>query len=505
MGETVTAPSRTFAAVGFVLILATLTSACSSRSTPAGGSAPPAAPQPDPSSPVVPIPEPPPSPAATVARPATNPRDCAPIVEPGEPVATVALVDRVDPSNAPRPSNESERLLFRQVYETLIRLDCKGRVEPGLAESWRLDANGRTWIVTLRADARFSDGTPVTSSHLRASWTRGAGDELLPHVNRLVQSVLAVDDRTVAIALRSPRVDVPLALAHTDLAIARPLAGSPWPLGTRSDRAVAGHDTSMAGVDAVIAVKRDTLSPVRFIVAPGDPRDLLDKGIDLLLTRDPGALEYAATLPHFTSVPLEWQRVHVLISPGRTGGAPSLPEEARQALGGDAVRGEARGAVGPFWWQMLQECAVAPPEPRKPATFTPRIVFDMRDAASRDVAERLVALSRSTGPGAAPMLDVLLPDRPRRTYQQATALSGEPLAATWRRGLDAAYLLSVDRRPLDPCRDMQVLIESARWLDPDTMVPLIETRLRAIVRRGRSGITVDWDGGLLIAGPGGSR
>src|SRR5688572_2239822 len=188
MGETVTAPSRTFAAVGFVLILATLTSACSSRSTSAGGSAPPAAPQPDPSSPVVPIPEPPPSPSATVARPATNPRDCAPIVEPGEPVATVALVDRVDPSNAPRPSNESERLLFRQVYETLIRVDCKGRVEPGLAESWRLEANGRTWIVTLRADARFSDGTPVTSSQLRASWTRGGGDELLPHVNRLVQS-----------------------------------------------------------------------------------------------------------------------------------------------------------------------------------------------------------------------------------------------------------------------------------------------------------------------------
>ena len=37
------------------------------------------------------------------------------------------------------------------------------------------------------------------------------------------------------------------------------------------------------------------------------------------------------------------------------------------------------------------------------------------------------------------------------------------------------------------------------WLDPDTMVPLVDTRLHAVVRRGRSGITTEWDGGLLIA------
>ncbi len=96
------------------------------------------------------------------------------------------------------------------------------------------------------------------------------------------------------------------------------------------------------------------------------------------------------------------------------------------------------------------------------------------------------------------ILEVLLPDRQRRTYQQATALTGEPLAAARRRGRDAGYIISLDRRPLDPCRDIQILMDSARWLDPETIVPLIEARLRAIVRRGRSGLTADWDGGLLI-------
>jgi len=504
MGEIVTAPSRTFAAVEFVVFLTALTCACSSRTPLAGVPAPPPSTQaPQTPGPGAPPPEPPPSPAATVRPPEPTSLDCALIAEPGEPIETVALADPIDPSNAPRPSNESEHLLFRQLYETLIRVDCKGRVRPGLAESWRLDADGRTWIVTLRENARFSDGTPVTSADVRAGWMRdGGGDGLQPHVSRLVQSVAAVDARTVAISLRSPRVDMPLALAHPDLAIARPAGASRWPLGTRTDGAAPEPDAPAAAAASVIAIKRDNLPSLRFVVAPGDPRDSLDKGLDLLLTRDPAALDYAATLPHFQSVPLEWQRTHVLLTPGRTRGSPSLPEEARQALAGDAIRGEARGAVGPFWWQMLQDCNVATAESREQAAFTPRIVYDVRDSASRDLAERLVGLSRGSGAAGNPILEVLLPDRERRTYQQATALTGEPLAAARRRGRDAGYIISVPRRPLDPCRDIQVLIDNAPWLDPETVLPLVETRLRAIVRRGRSGVTVEWDGGLLIADAG---
>jgi hypothetical protein len=58
--------------------------------------------------------------------------------------------------------------------------------------------------------------------------------------------------------------------------------------------------------------------------------------------------------------------------------------------------------------------------------------------------------------------------------------------------------MSIDNRPLDACRELQVLMEATRWLDPDTIVPLVDTRLHAVVRRGRSGITAEWDGGLLI-------
>jgi hypothetical protein len=98
------------------------------------------------------------------------------------------------------------------------------------------------------------------------------------------------------------------------------------------------------------------------------------------------------------------------------------------------------------------------------------------------------------------MIDALLPDRPRRRFERAVGLTGEPLARALRVGNDAAYIVALDSRPLDPCRDIEVLMDGARWLDLQDIVPLVDTRLHAIVRRGRSGITAEWDGGLVIAG-----
>jgi hypothetical protein len=126
-------------------------------------------------------------------------------------------------------------------------------------------------------------------------------------------------------------------------------------------------------------------------------------------------------------------------------------------------------------------------------------VYDASDDAARDLAERFVGLARASGQAAAAFLDVILPDRPRRTFQRAAGLSGDALAAARRLGNDAGYVVAVDSRSVDPCRDLQALVDTARWLDPATIVPLVETRLQAVVRRGRTGITAEWDGGLLIA------
>src|SRR5438477_3560095 len=49
---------------------------------------------------------------------------------------TIGLTEPVDPAHAPVPRNDAERLVFPQLYETLLQVDCEGRIVPGLARSW---------------------------------------------------------------------------------------------------------------------------------------------------------------------------------------------------------------------------------------------------------------------------------------------------------------------------------------------------------------------------------
>lgn len=483
-----------------------MTWACGARATAAG---PPVTPQAGPASPRVATPSPPaepvvpPSPLPT-SRGETGVDECALIATPGEPIVTVALSEPVDPGNALHPSNDSERLLFKQLYETLVRVDCMGRIVAGLAGSWRLDADGRTWLLTLRDNARFSDGTAVTAADVAAGWTRdGSASDLRPHVSRLVQSIVPAGERVLAITLRT-RADAPTALAHPDLAVGKPVSDSTWPLGTRAitvaPNGVASRSTSISEVTLI----RENLPSLRFVVASGDPRDLLDRDVDLLLTRDVSTLEYAATLPQFQAVPLAWQRTELLLTPGRLRSASSLSDDARQMLAVDAVRGEARGARGPFWWETVAECDLASVPVRNASPPISRIVYDVGDRAARDLAERLVGLVRASGPAGMTLLDTLLPDRPRRTFQRAAGLTGASLARALRLGTDAGYIVAVDSRSLDPCRDLHALVDRAGWVDPQTIVPLVDTRLQAIVRRGRTGASTEWDGGLVMA-PGEGR
>jgi hypothetical protein len=471
---------RGFAWLGFIACLGAI-AGCASRAVPPAVLTPrpaPTAAGPPNSPPAAPEPLSPP-PAVTALAPDNDAADCALIADSGERITTVALGETVDPANAPHPTNDSERLLFRQLYETLVRVDCEGRVRPGLAASWRLDMATHTWIVTLRENARFSDGTPVTPADVVSGWAGGGAADLRPQASRYVQSIAAIDDRALAITLRSNNVDAPSVLADPELAIARVVPGSPWPLGTRAARAAPDQESPGSGGRSIITLTSDSTWSVRFLVSPGrDARDFLDEGVDLLITRQPAALDYAATLPQFLSVPLAWQRTFVLLSPWGARYVSPLPAEARQTLADEAVRGEARGAEAPFWWQALPNCEVAAPQPpNQPAPTTRRVVYERGDEAARDLAERLVGLG---------------------TFQRSIGLTGDALALAQARGTEAGYILSFDRRPPDPCEGLRAVVDRIKWLGADTIVPLVDTRLRAIERRGRSGVTAEWDGGLVI-------
>lgn len=61
--------------------------------------------------------------------------------------------------------------VIRDLFEGLTNQDAQGKIVPGVAQSWSSSDN-RTWIFTLRNNARWSNGEPVTARDFVYSWQR---------------------------------------------------------------------------------------------------------------------------------------------------------------------------------------------------------------------------------------------------------------------------------------------------------------------------------------------
>ncbi len=72
-----------------------------------------------------------------------------------------------------RATGEPEGRILDALFEGLTARDpATLRPGPGVAESWQISADGRRYVFELRADARWSDGTPVTAHDFAWSWRR---------------------------------------------------------------------------------------------------------------------------------------------------------------------------------------------------------------------------------------------------------------------------------------------------------------------------------------------
>ncbi len=141
----------------------------------------------------------------------------------------IALPGTLDPRDAPVARTPLEQVAFRQLYETVVRLDCRGRLRPALAESWTRAGDGTAWRLTLRPAARFWDGTPLTGAALVAAWDRPEAASRLRAAG--IVSSRAIGDREVEVTLDRPADSLPPALADPGLSPAGP-ADAGWRSGT---------------------------------------------------------------------------------------------------------------------------------------------------------------------------------------------------------------------------------------------------------------------------------
>jgi hypothetical protein len=352
---------------------------------------------------------------------------------------TVVLADPVDVAHAPVPTNDSERLLFRNLFDRLVRIDCKGEVRRQLAVGWSADSARRTWTFTLRGDSPYGDREEAAAQVVRSWQDRRTAVTAMGIDNASVQ-----DGGRLSVTMREPLDSAPLLFAAPGLTVSHDTDSMPW---------------LVSGAGILRRYGPPALIDFR-VELEVDQRDLFDRGADLMVTRDPDLLDYAARRPEFATFPLPWNRTYILLWPAN---ADSIPLRLR-----GAVRAEARPAEPPFWWDDLAACAeraVSLPRAR-----SSRVVYVDGDDVARGLAERIVALA-SAGAGL-----------------RTAVLQPAEFAASLKGGLDRAYVMALSRQTLTPCLD------SDGWPRGATIQPLIDTRAHAIVRRGTRPFTVDWDG-----------
>lgn len=221
----------------------------------------------------------------------------------------------------------AERTLVGLIFSGLVRLGPHNTYEPDLAESWTTDEKGRSWTFTIRDDATWQDGAPVTADDvvftvdaLKDPAASGAMAGAWADV-----TATAIDPRTVKLTVATPiagflaaatqpllpahlLADVPLSeLATSDFARS-PVGSGPYVLTELDDAQAVLIPTSLA---------RQPEAPL-----PGEPTPSLD----------------ALGTPAPTSTPLHalpyLERIEVHFYPDDTAAADAFAADEVDAVAG---------------------------------------------------------------------------------------------------------------------------------------------------------------------------
>lgn len=129
----------------------------------------------------------------------------------GSDTLTIAINGEPQSLDPAKNGGDFQQIVQWLSYEPLIRQQADGSFSPGLAESWEyVGDDNTTFELTLRADATFADGEPVTAESVvdTIEYYVATPGTLHSTIDAL-ESVEAVDDDTVRITYSTPNPILP--------------------------------------------------------------------------------------------------------------------------------------------------------------------------------------------------------------------------------------------------------------------------------------------------------
>ncbi len=415
-------------------------------------------------------------------------------IAPAPDTVLVALFDSVDWSHAPVPHNDAERLVFAQLYEVLPQTQCErhtGDARSGLADA-PLDEGAGPMTMTIRAGARFWDGSPVTAHDVADSFSRA----------NYTNSVAIVDERTVTI-LPSQHIMHLSAIADPRFSITKTSLTS-YPMGTGAYRPT---DT---GVGEVILVPAfDSSCPaIRFMdCRRRDPKDMIDATLmDVMIVNDYDVKLYAERHQRFKVPALPPTKSYVIVASARIEALQhgdtlgDLSESIRHELARDAVRSAYAWPVSEEerWWRDTYVSVSSYALTRLPRSTERRILYNASDGVAGDIANRIASLSTMFS-SVADSFAAALPGL-RASAQGVKAIGVLPgeFDSHLRRGDDFAYVLAVPFDVTNPTTSTMDIVRAIPWLTGDRAVrlgnailTLVATRSFVIVANRHYGQTGD--------------
>ncbi|HWQ59116.1 MAG TPA: peptide ABC transporter substrate-binding protein [Clostridia bacterium] len=140
-----------------------------------------------------------------------------------------------DKSDPLRVNTEEMLILYSLVFESLLIVDMRGQLAPGLAENWSCDETGAVWTIKLRSAARWQDtGASVTAADVVQSFNRivslGTASYYAYAVKR-VKSMEAAEDGSLVVTMKQPGLASLYALTFPVTESASTATGN-YPAGT---------------------------------------------------------------------------------------------------------------------------------------------------------------------------------------------------------------------------------------------------------------------------------